>query len=693
MSEQEPTLKPRRRSTDYPEFRWYKRFKRMVSFLFALSFFGLIITAAGYLYLRINPLPAAMVPQTTQITDMQGHIIESLFNGQNRDSVPLSDISPYLVQATLAIEDHRFFQHFGIDLKGTARAVMVNVMHMDKVQGASTLSQQLARNLYLTHERTWERKIKEAYYTMQLETHWTKEQILEGYLNTVYFGHSTYGVQAAAKLFYGKDAKDLTLAESALLAGVPKGPAYFSPYYDADRAYSRQKLVLAAMVREGLISEQEAEAAKREKLNILPLKKRAPSSAPFFSEYVKRQAAEILGITELELEEGGYQVTTTLDLNAQKNAEEAVRAHIPGNSDLQAALISIDPRNGYIKAMVGGRDFEKNQYNRVFAQTRQPGSSFKAIVYLTALQQEGFTALTKFRSEPTVFTYDDGKKTYSPSNFGNHYSNEDIDLRQAIAQSDNIYAVRTLMEVGADKVIDTARRLGIDSPMQPLPSLALGTYPVSPFDMARAFAVIANQGILTEPIAILRIADSLGRVVYEASPHSEQVIPPEYTYVLTDLMKSVFERGGTAYRVAGTFKRPVAGKTGTTNNDAWMVGYTPELATAVWLGYDRDRTISSVESYKAAPIFADYMEKTLEPIPPKLFPIPEHVISVYIDPATGKLANDDCPSPRLESFVAGTEPTEYCTEHGASKPRAEPTKPGVKPGASWWNDLKRWWSQ
>jgi penicillin-binding protein 2D len=694
MNEQQiPKRQSRIHAAELKEPRWYTRIKKMFSFLFSILIIGAIASAVFFLYLRAKPLPAAMVPQTTQITDQHGQTIDSLYTGQNRDSVPLSRVSPYLIQATLAIEDHRFYNHFGIDLRGTSRAVWVNLQHMDKVQGASTLTQQLARNLYLSHDRTWERKIKEAYYTLQLETHWSKDQILEGYLNTVYFGHSTYGVQAAARMFFGKDAKDLTLAEAALMAGVPKGPAYYSPYLDEKNAFQRQKLILSAMVREGFISQQEADAAKQEKLSIAPLKKRAPAIAPYFSDYVKHHAARILNITPDELEEGGYQIMTTLDMNAQKMAEEAIERHIDKKSDIQAALVAIDPRNGYIKAMVGGRDYEKNQYNRVFADTRQPGSSFKAFVYLTALQKGGFTALTKRKSEPTVFTYDNGKKTYAPSNFGNHYPDDPIDLRQAIAQSDNIYAVQTLLDVGAEEVIATARKLGIQSPMQPVPSLALGTYPVSPFEMAQAFAVIANQGVKSEPVAILRIEDSVGRVLYEAQPQSEQVIEPEYTYVLTNLMESVFDSGGTAHRVAGTFKRPVAGKTGTTNNDAWLVGYTPELSTAVWIGYDRNRAISAVESYKAAPIFADFMENTLEAIPPKLFPIPDRVVSIYIDPATGKLADAGCPKSRLEVFIAGTEPTEYCTEHGSDKPAQQPPpKTDPKAGHSWWEDLKRWWS-
>lgn len=279
---------------------------------------------------------------------------------------------------------------------------------------------------------------------------------------------------------------------------------------------------------------------------------------------------------------------------------------------------------------------------------------------MTALKEKQFTPLKRYKSEPTTFTYDNGRQTYTPNNFGNTYFDW-IDMRTAIAKSDNIFAVHTVLETGPERVIEMAKRMGIHSPMKPVPSLALGTFPVSPLEMASAYSIFANQGVRVNPIAIVRIEDSRGRVLYEAEPQKETIIEPAYTYVLTHMMESVFESGGTGSRVASIMKRPVAGKTGSTDADAWLVGFTPELSTAVWVGYDKDRNINAVESHLAAPIFAEFTERTLEAVPPKLFEIPEGVVNVYVDPASGKLANDGCPNPRLEAFVAGTEPTEYCT--------------------------------
>ncbi|WP_028552289.1 PBP1A family penicillin-binding protein [Paenibacillus sp. UNC451MF] len=669
------------------ELRWFRKLKTATSLAFSTLLLSTAVIFILLLYMRSQALPVSKMGPSTEMYDMHGEVLETLNGGKNRQEVPLEDISSYLVQATLAIEDRNFYNHYGFDIRGIARAAVVNLQHMAKVQGAGTITQQLARNLYLSHERTWSRKLKETYYAVQMELHMTKDEILDEYLNQIYYGHSTYGIQAASKLFFGKDAKDLTLGESAMLAGIPKGPRYYSPYYDLKSSKDRQETVLQTMVSAGIINQGQADQAAKEKLTILPLEPRKPAIAGYFRDYVRSVATEQLGITEDQFDDGGLKIYTTLDMNTQRVAEEAVSSELEPYAEMQAALVAIDPRNGYIKAMVGGRNYTENQYNRALSNTRQPGSSFKPIMYVTALQQKQYTPVTRFKSEPTTFSYDNGKQTYTPSNFDNKYFDW-IDLRQAIAKSDNIFAVHTILDVGPENVIDMARKMGINSAMKPLPSLALGTFPVSPFEMASAFGIFANQGVRVAPTAITRIEDNYGRVLYQANPAKESVIPPAYTYVMTQLMESVFETGGTGNRVSSVLKRPVAGKTGTTNTDAWLVGYTPELSTAVWVGYDKDRNINAVESHLAAPIFAEFTERALESVPPKLFPIPEGVTNVYIDPATGKLANDDCPNSRMEAFVQGTEPTDYCTEQ--KKDTAKPSKP--KGNGTWWEDLKRWWN-
>lgn len=677
--------------------------KRRLRRLFRLLAFSalLLLTAAGVLLglLYQKPLPPLGDDIRSRLLDSRGNVLTTFTtDGRSRDPVELNEISPQLIQATLAVEDRKFYSHVGFDLKGMGRAVLANLQAGGRTQGASTLTQQLARNLYLTHEKTWTRKSKEALYTLQLEMKYSKDEILNMYLNEIYYGHGAYGIEAAARMYFGKPAAELDLAESALLAGVPKGPTYYSPYTHLDSAVKRQGIVLSAMVDVGDITEAQADAAAKEKLNFKPQgQKDTTVAAPYFRDYVRSLVIDQLHISSDELDQGGLNVYTTLDPDMQQAAEEAVDQGMDHTSELETALVSIDPRTGYIKAMVGGTNYRSNPFNHALATTRQPGSSFKPIMYLTALSSRQMTGLSVFNSQPTLFHYDNNRKTYQPRNFGDKYLGE-INMQQAIAASDNIYAVNTIMKIGADKVAAMAAALGINSPLQNVPSLALGTSPVSPLEMASAFAVISNGGVKQPVTAILKITDAGGHLLYEAPQlKGQSVVEPAAAYVLTRLMEGVFESGGTGNRVASMIKRPVAGKTGTTDTDGWMVGFTPELSTAVWVGYDKGRDIASADGRRAAPIFARYTEKALENVPPKIFPIPDGVVSVYINPESGKLATAACPEKELTTFISGTEPAEYCSQHSAgdeSSPEAgssSETADQLKEDRSLWDDIKRWW--
>lgn len=666
---------------------------RLAIFLFGLL--GLSLIAGGVLlaYLYITPLPVAETQRYSRLLDNRGEVIATFSSsGHSSERVALTDISPLLVKATLAVEDRKFYEHPGFDLKGMARAVLVNLEHMNSKQGASTLTQQLARNLYLSHEKTLVRKLKEAKFTAQIEMKYNKDEILEMYLNEIYYGHGAYGIESASLMYFGKPAKDLNLAESAMLAGVPKGPTYYSPYNHFENAVNRQKIVLNAMVETGFITQNEADKAASAKVALLPQDRQQNKViASFFRDYVRGLVTSQLDITEEQLEQGGLNIYTTLDPQAQSAAEEAVAKEMDSKSELEAALVSIDPRSGYIKAMVGGKNYRENQYNHALAKTRQPGSTFKPIMYLTAIASHQMTGVSMFNSQPTLFHYDNNRKTYQPSNFGDKYFGE-INMRQAIAASDNIYAVNTIMQIGPEQVTDMAKKMGIASPLEPVPSLALGTSPISPLEMASAFAVLASNGQRIPPVAVLRITDAAGRSLYSAPEEKGvQVVEPAAAYVLTRMMEGVFDTGGTGRRVSSLMKRPVAGKTGTTDTDAWLVGYTPELSTAVWVGFDKGRQINSMDGRRAAPIFAQFTEKALENVPPKIFPIPEDVVSAYIDPKTGKLADTDCPDKSLEVFIKGTEPTEYCDAHGGEPKSAKPEDPIKQEERSWWSDFKRWW--
>ncbi|WP_420799964.1 transglycosylase domain-containing protein [Paenibacillus urinalis] len=672
------------------------RTMKVLKVLGILALTGIVLTTVLVIYLYATSLPLADNDRNSRLFDINGEVIAT-FSSSGKDSTPvkLDQIAPELKEATIAVEDRKFYEHYGFDIVGVGRAILVNIKEMSMAQGASTLTQQLARNLYLTHEKTWSRKIKEAVYTAQLEMNFTKDEILQMYLNEIYYGHGAYGIEAASQLYFGKSAADLTLAESSLLAGVPKGPTYYSPYNNMKKAKDRQKIVLSAMVDTGDITQSEADTAYNEMLDIKPQSERKTNEeAPYFRDYIRNVVVNELGIDSSRLDHGGLNIYSTIDMQMQQAAEDTVARIMDPKSQLQVGLVSIDPRDGYVKAMVGGTNYLTSQYNHALASNRQPASSFKPIMYLTAIESKQLTSVSLFESKPTVFHYDNDRKTYEPSNFGEKYLGW-IDMRKAIAVSDNIYAVTTLMQIGYEPVIAMAHKLGITSSLSGVPSLALGTSPVSVFEMASAYSVLANEGQRNAPIAVLKITDAADRIVYKVPEQApEQVVDPASAYVITNLMESVFDTGGTAHRVAGKLARPVAGKTGTTSSDAWMVGYTPELATAVWVGYDEGKEITTTESRRAAPIFAEYTEKALENVPPKVFPVPEGVTSVYVDPTTGKLAGNYCENRRLEVFLRGTEPAEYCTEHYA-EPEQDSTEQDIERERddTWWDHFKNWWTK
>ncbi|MBA4602901.1 transglycosylase domain-containing protein [Thermoactinomyces mirandus] len=649
---------------DTPDiFRFIDRCARVVR----VTVNGILLLALfcgiGLLVLKSRPLPPPDTYSSSTIFDDQGKVLGTLDNGEPRDIVRLEQIPRSLIKATLAAEDKHFYEHHGFSFTGIGRAVLANIKAGKVVQGASTITQQLARNLYLTHDRTWNRKLKEAIYTLQLELHFSKDEILQLYLNEIYYGHGAHGIGRAAKMYFNKKVEDLNLAESALLAGIPRGPYYYSPYHHLKRAKDRQQHILDLMVKNRFITKAEAESARQKAIAIAPPSSHKKVSANYFRDYLVQTAVTRYGLDESLVRNGGLKIYTTLNHDMQRAAERAVHHYTRNHEGLQGALISVNPHNGHIKAMVGGKDYSESQYNRVFAR-RQPGSSFKPIVYLSALEN-GFTPLTKIMSQPTVFRF--GTNTYEPHNFQNHYANQPITLREAIARSDNIYAVSTLTQVGFDPVIQMARRLGIQSRINPTPSLALGSYPVSPYEMAQAYSTIAAGGVKRPLVGITKIVDPYGRVLVEEKTEPERVTSPAHAFVLTKLLESVLKPGGTGQRVYHLFSRPAAGKTGTTDWDGWLSGYTPDLVTTVWVGYDQGKKLSHQQAHLAQYIWARYMEKATKKQPARVFAMPPGVKAVYVDPASEQIATTQCAGNQvqLEYFVAGTEPQTRCQPSGS----------------------------
>ncbi|WP_027408062.1 transglycosylase domain-containing protein [Anoxybacteroides tepidamans] len=676
------------------------RFRGTVKYIRALIFISLILAilftvciAAVIAFAKLEGAPPLAVPQTTIFYADDGTKIGESDNGQKRYWVSLHDISPSVINATVAVEDKKFFEHHGFDMKRIAAAIIADVKAMRKVQGASTITQQYARNLFLTLDKTWMRKLQEALYTIRLEVNYSKKDILEGYLNTIYYGHGVYGIEAAANYYFGKTAKELSLAEASMLAGIPKGPSYYSPFVNEKRAKERQKTVLMSMVESGYISQKEAKKAYETPLVYSRHHEVAKEQiAPYYQDIVKHVLRTKLGIDERTIEMGGLRVYTSLDPRMQAIAEQQIHDIIDPASNIQVALVAMDPHTGEVKALVGGRDYKKSPYNRAVQAERQPGSTFKPFLYYAAIRQ-GFTPSTELRSELTTFRFDDGS-TYTPHNYNNYYANDMITLAQAIALSDNVFAVSTHLFIGEDQLVRTAKKLGISSPLKQVPSLALGTSPVKVIDMVNAYSILDNNGKKVEPVFIKKVVNHRGEIIYENKQSHEQILDRDAAYVTTQLMTGMFDpklndyTTVTGQTILKDLTRPYAGKSGTTETDSWMIGYAPQLVAGVWTGYDRGEKITKMaEKQYAKRIWAKFMEQSLQNEPVKAFKPTKGVVGVYINPDNGKLATKACPVKRLTYYLAGTEPTEYCTDHLHNKKKKKRHK---DENDSWFEKLFKW---
>lgn len=688
-----------------------QRFRKTMKYLRALLFLSLIGTGlmalcmVGILtYAKVLGPPPLVVPQSTLYYADDGSIIGESHNGQKRYWVNIDEISPYLIDATLSIEDRNFYNHNGFDYKRIAGAVVADIKAMAKVQGASTISQQFARNLYLEHEKTWKRKLNEAFYTIRLEMNYSKQEILEGYLNTIYYGNGAYGVQAASQYYFGKDAADLTIAEASMLSGIPKGPSIYSPLANMEKAKHRQEIILSAMVENEKITEEQQELAKQEQLTIVgEHQHNTLVTAPYFQDAVRQILKNDLQIDERTIELGGLKVYTTLDREIQKIAEDTIAGRMTEDSDIQVGFVAMDPKNGYVKALVGGRDYTKSPFNRVTQAVRQPGSTFKPILYYAALEQ-GFTPVTKMYSTKTTFRFDDGRAEYTPTNFNNQYAEDDITMAQALAVSDNVYAVKTHLFLGEQTLVDTAKRFGLTTEMADVPSLALGTGGVRVIEMANAYSLFANGGKQVEPVMIKRVENHKGDIIYEHPEESKEALRPDLAFVMTHMMTGMFDPKLNGYAsVTGSsmlknVTRTYAGKSGSTNADRWMIGFTPQLVSAVWTGYDDGRELElTIDKGYAKKIWTQFMEEAHKGEPVKSFKPPKDTVGVYIDPITGKLATEDCEVRRFTYFAVGTEPTEYCTEHlyhqdqSADDKKVPPETPEEeRPKVPWYKKILPW---
>ncbi|MGE6487283.1 transglycosylase domain-containing protein [Paenisporosarcina sp. NPDC076898] len=636
------------------------------------------------IYAQILGPPSLAVSQATVFLDRNGHSIGDRFAEQRRYWVKLEEMSPFISDAILAVEDQEFYEHHGFDYTRIASALLKDVKAMRKVEGASTITQQYARNLYLTHDKTWTRKAKEALYAYRMETFYEKEELLEGYLNTVYFGHGMYGVEAASRYYYGKPSKDLTLAESALLISIPKGPSIYSPLINEENAYERQNLVLGLMESQDMVTSEAVRRARDEQIVLKNEEWKATKTvAPYFLDEAWSEAERILAKKGRAIAEGGWTIETTLNTQHQKVAEEVVAEWMP-NDKLEVGFVSMEPETGYVTALIGGRSYTESPYNRVTQAKRQPGSTIKPLLYAAALE-EGFSPLTFLESERTIFTYDDGRSQYEPKNVNGEFANHPISLAQALAISDNIYAVKTLEKVGYKPFESILKRLGVDTTVQETPSMALGTSDVSLKDLTGAFNKIANGGVNREFRTVLSIRDSHGEVVFEADPKErdddDRVMSAQDAFILTHLMTGMFDpvfndyAPATGLSIRGKQTRPYAAKSGTTISDQVLVGYTPTLTTGVWNGYDASKQLQLAEDKQATKnIWIDFMERVHQGVAAEPFLPPKGVTGVIVDIETGGLAVSACTKQRLVYVKKEDIPKRLCTDPKLQKQLLEDVK-------------------
>jgi penicillin-binding protein 1A len=626
---------------------------------------------------QVSALETFQPIQGSKIYDDNDELLTEL-HVERRIFMPLARIPKSLKDAIIATEDRRFYSHWGVDPVGITRAVFQNYRRGRIVEGGSTITQQLTKVLFLTPDKSLERKLKEAVLALELERRYSKDRILEMYLNQVYFGHGAYGVEAAARTYFGKSVSELSLPEAALLAGLPRAPSSYSPFEHPDAARRRREVVLRRMAEFNVLRAAEVTRLARTDLGLIPPERRR-TTGQYFLEYVQQALESKYGADMVF--KGGLRVYTTVNPSMQLAAEQALRDGLraleartakprPGEHP-EGAVVTLEPQTGYVKAVVGGYDFLRSEFNRAVQARRQPGSAFKPFVYIAALES-GFTAATRIEDAPVAYPV--GNTVWKPENYDRKFRGPTT-LQQAMEDSINVVTVKLQERIGINRTVQVARRLGIVSPLDLNLSLALGTSDVTLLELTSAYGVLANQGVWMPPTAIRHVTTAQGKLLDEHVPEGRDALTPELAYVITHMLRGVVERGtGQAAKALG---RPVAAKTGTTNDysNAWFIGFTPRLATGVWVGYDRPRSLGREETggRTAVPIWTAYMARVLGDSPREEFAVPERVslVPIDLDPS------NECVRVVTMAFVRGTEPSVSCGPR-----RQAVTPPGAPPGAA-----------
>lgn len=622
-------------------------------FLF-ISFVVILIVLYTYAYL--SPKLDLKKSGSLYIYDNKD---ELLYQGsRNNEWANLSDISTYLVDAVISVEDKNFYDHHGFDYLRIAKAMATNIRRNKIVQGASTISQQYIKNLYLDFDKTWKRKIEEAFLTLELEVHYDKDDILEGYLNTINYGQGNMGIVNAASYYFNKKPNELTLEEAIMLAGIPKNPSGYNPVNNYEASVNRAKVVAKAMLNNKYIDEATYNNLYKEKIEIYGQNKTNNlQMVMYYQEAVLKELNNIKEIPTSLINSGGLKIYTNLDMEMQKNMEDAILSK-KSDDEVQVASVVVNPDTGEVRALTGGIDYAKSQYNRALKSKRQVGSTMKPFLYYAALENN-MTMASTFRSEETTFNLSNGK-TYSPSNAGGIYASKEITMAAALSLSDNIYAVKTNLFLGVDKMIDVAKRTGINEELQGVASLPLGTSEINILDFATGYNTFATGGYKKDLYFIRKVTDLDGNVLYEHEDKKDLVINPNYTYILNEALTSTTNDAfvdyttPTALNISGSLTHKYAIKTGSTNTDYWIVGYNPDALVMMWMGYDDNRECDKSVRNQAKKIWAEVIEDATKD-KDDWYETPKNVVAIPLDAVTGNVPKDNNKT-ALYYFVKGSEP-------------------------------------
>lgn len=629
-----------------------KKITLIIKIFIFLFFTCIIVNMSFYAYAFITP--KFQINTSKNITYYDSKNNDILKDSVENDFVELKKINKYVTTAIVSIEDKNFYSHKGFDYLRILKAMLVNIKSGKIKQGASTISQQYVKNLYLTFDKTWNRKIEEALLTLELETHYNKDEILEGYLNTIDFGAGNYGIKEASKYYFNKEPKDLTLEEATILVGIPRNPSYYNPINNYDAAKKRQKEVLNSMVRNKYITKKEMKEAYNKKLNFYGKNDKVElSSIYYYKDAILSELKNIKGLPSSLLDMDGLKIYTNLDVDIQKELEHNIDNEMK-DTTLQVASIVIEPNTGKIVALIGGKDYSKSQFNRVTSSKRQVGSTIKPLLYYSALEN-GFTPSSTFLSERTTFNL--GNTTYSPKNANNIYANKNISMLTALSYSDNIYAMKTHLFLGMDNLSKIGKRLKISTPIKENASSALGTTEINMIDYSNAFITLANEGEHVTPHIIEKITDNNDRVLYEFKYQNEKVLNKKYVYILNNLLTETYDyrmigyTSPTLLSISNELDSKYAVKSGSTETDYWTIGYNKNYLIMVWTGNDNNDKVIGKDSKITKKIWS----KTITNIKTnkkEWYEIPKGITASTINPLTGKYKDNGI----VCFYEKGTEP-------------------------------------